>query len=426
MNSLKTFFRLVPLFLVAIACQYSNPAADSDVASISVGLNLPDPDDRRERTQSTPLPKTLIVDRVTLRVRGAGMDEIVQDLDLNSARTRASGTVEVPKGDNRIFTVFVRDENDILQYVGRDTTDIQGDNEAVNITTAGIYPAAVSLNVTRVGVLSVDLDWTRSSEDDFDRYEVVRSNSSDLSPGNRISLRTILNENNTDFTDLTTVGGNDYYYAVIVWDTEGMGLRSEPVGIRTGQFNELIYDDGNPTGGFFWAGLDQGSANRLTALTQVKVVIARYYIRNVIQGGTFRALVFTLDNNSIPVTLASKEVTAPGSGWFNVDFSEDDIFVNGDFYVMMQYNGVAQPRFGYNSTDNGRAWDYDGTSWSRWAGTYLMRAIVEQEGGLLKELAPAGQEDNPVVSAPRGQLPSTGSAPPLKVGFKDKLSSGPR
>lgn len=354
------------------------------------------------------------------------MDEIVQDLDLNSARTRASGTVEVPKGDNRIFTVFVRDENDILQYVGRDTTDIQGDNEAVNITTAGIYPAAVSLNVTRVGVSSVDLDWTRSSEDDFVSYEVVRSNSSDLSPGNRISLRTILNENNTDFTDLTTEGGNDYYYAVIVWDTEGMGLRSDPVGVRTGQFNELIYDDGNPTGGFFWAGLDQGSANRLTALTQVKVVIARYYIRNVIQGGTFRALVFTLDNNSIPVTLASKEVTAPGSGWFNVDFSEDDIFVNGDFYVMMQYNGVAQPRFGYNSTDNGRAWDYDGTSWSQWAGTYLMRAIVEQEGGLLKNLAPAGQEDNPVVSAPRGQLPSTGSAPPLKVGFKDKLSSGPR
>lgn len=402
MNQVKTYSYITILLLAAMGCQYSNPAAESDVANITVNLNLPDPDDRWERTQSTPLPKTLIVNQVTLRVRGGGMDEIVQDLDLNPARTRASGTVEVPKGDNRIFTVFVRDENDILQYVGRDTTDIQGDNAAVNITTAGIYPAAVRLSVTRVGVFSVDLDWTRSSEDDFDSYEVVRSNSSDLSPGNRISLRTILNENNTDFTDLTTEGGNDYYYAVIVWDTEGMGLRSDPVGIRTGQYNELIYDDGNPTGGYFWAGLDQGSANRLTALTQVKVVIARYYIWNVTQGGKFWALVFTLDENLIPVVHANKEVTATTTGWFNVDFSEENINVNGDFYVMMQYNGVDEPRFGFNPTDNGRAWDYDGTTWSQWNETYLMRAIVEQEGGLLKELAPAGPEDNPVVSAPRG------------------------
>ncbi len=409
MNLLK--YSSVALLLITGACQSSNPVAGGGTADVSISFNLPDPDARWELPKL--LGKTLTVVRVFIRVNGPGMDQIEQDLTINPARTRASGTLKVPKGDDRKFTAIVKDENNITQYVGQTTVSIQSNSATVNIVTEGIAPDPVTLSITRVGVWSVDLDWTRNGDNDFDSYIVARAKTPDLSKDNlnRVFLRTILNQNNTDFTDLTTDWNTEYYYAVIVLDTEAMGVPSNGVGIRTGRYSLLSEDNDNPTSSWAWSDALWGSAYRLTAPMRVKVISALYNITDVSQGGTFWALVFTLDINSVPIVLGNKEVTATEAGWFIVDFSAENIFVNGDFYVMMQYNGVDLPEFGLNFEDNDRAWDYDGDldEWTQWAGTYFMRTFVElEEGGLLKELAPAPPEDaNQALPAPKLAQPFT-------------------
>lgn len=41
------------------------------------------------------------------------------------------------------------------------------------------------------------------------------------------------------------------------------------------------------------------------------------------------------------------------------------------------YNGIDAPTFGYDPVDNGRAWDFYGSSWSLWNETYFFRATIQ-------------------------------------------------
>ncbi|KAB2907490.1 MAG: T9SS type A sorting domain-containing protein [Ignavibacteriales bacterium] len=64
-------------------------------------------------------------------------------------------------------------------------------------------------------------------------------------------------------------------------------------------------------------------------------------------------------------------------GWNKWDVSAQNIEVSGDFFVGLIYNGLDRPAFGYNTNNNGRAWDFDGTNWTMKDETYFIRALVK-------------------------------------------------
>ncbi|MBA7613759.1 MAG: hypothetical protein GH143_01475 [Calditrichaeota bacterium] len=72
-----------------------------------------------------------------------------------------------------------------------------------------------------------------------------------------------------------------------------------------------------------------------------------------------------------------------------VSYLDSNIAVDGDFFVVMMYDGSNYPSFGYDLADNDRAYDWDGENLIEWNETYFMRAIVEVPGSLLKEVGPS-------------------------------------
>lgn len=161
-----------------------------------------------------------------------------------------------------------------------------------------------------------------------------------------------------------------------------------------GQTVELIYDDGTPSLGYYWIAAGQGSGVRVSPPSYPATIVKlKYYIDDVSLGGTFvaRALDFS-PTSQTPSTGITTDVTANASaaGWVEVDVSSQQRRVNREFVVGMFYTGSSFPVFGADPQNNGRSWDYDGTSWAAWPETYFMRAIVQVGVGSQEDLQLAG------------------------------------
>ncbi|RLJ01815.1 MAG: hypothetical protein DRP11_03845, partial [Candidatus Aenigmatarchaeota archaeon] len=123
---------------------------------------------------------------------------------------------------------------------------------------------------------------------------------------------------------------------------------------------ELVYDDGEPTGGYYYEVEGTGSAVRMSSpFTPATVVGVCYYIANA--EGSFIVRLFD-DQDGMPGAdlMTPLKVTPTDTGWLDVDLSSYNITVDGDFYVAFMCGAVGTPSFGFNPEDNGRAWDYDG------------------------------------------------------------------
>lgn len=147
------------------------------------------------------------------------------------------------------------------------------------------------------------------------------------------------------------------------------------------QTANLTYDDGTPYSGYYWNNSGQGSANRMTPtlanaiLTQMEI-----YITGVNTGtATYKPIVLSNNGGSPGSDLATLNFKTASSypGWDATSLSSYGITVNGDFFVGMKYDGTNKPTFGYDQANNGRAWDFDGTSWASWSETYFMRATIQ-------------------------------------------------
>ena len=164
--------------------------------------------------------------------------------------------------------------------------------------------------------------------------------------------------------------------------THGRSMYSAPLSGGGGtQTANLIYDDGTPTSGYYWPGNGQGSVNRMTPtlnnaiLTQMEIYI------NGVQAGTATYKPIVLSNNggspgSNLVNLNFK-TAASYPAWDPTNLTSYNISLNGDFFVGLIYDGTNQPTYGYDPIDNGRAWDFNGTSWSAWNETYFIRATIQ-------------------------------------------------
>jgi len=176
-----------------------------------------------------------------------------------------------------------------------------------------------------------------------------------------------------------------------------------------GTIEELIYDDDTPSGSYSYVGYTM--ASRMSPSGACKILKLKYYttVTDPLIAG-FEPRVFNWEGTQ-PGTTILYETTADAvdGDWMEVDISAQNINVTGDF--MVGFGSIQDDVFmGYNTTDNGRAWDFDNTggTWSQWNETYFIRAIVEYSKGDIAELSPVSTRKSPPVprenfrSHPRG------------------------
>jgi len=103
-----------------------------------------------------------------------------------------------------------------------------------------------------------------------------------------------------------------------------------------------------------------------------------------------------------PGTTILYETTADAvdGDWMEVDISAQNIMVNDDF--MVGFGSIWPDVYmGYNTINNGRAWDYEASSgtWASWNETYFIRAIVEYTDGTIAELFPVNSSPDILIPA---------------------------
>jgi hypothetical protein len=153
-----------------------------------------------------------------------------------------------------------------------------------------------------------------------------------------------------------------------------------------GQTVELAYDDGTPSGLYWWTAANYGSAVRFTPpSTPVVLQTTRYFLGDLDAAGgggdgSFTVRVLNDAGGSPGSDLVTPFTVTPAStGWFDVDLSPYSLTATGDFYIAIIYDDVNSPAFGFDPVDNNRAWDTDGTSWITFDETYFIRAVVETQ-----------------------------------------------
>lgn len=396
---LTRLFIVITVLLVGLACLTDNPLTDPGTSSVTLNINLPSGEGIPDT--GTGLAKAMAITSVTVTVTADDMEDIEESLDISEEI--ASGTLEVPRGEDRTFAVECQDANGILQYSGSDTTDILEKSVTVEITTEGHYPSASTLTITSFDAVSVTLSWTKNADADFASYELVRAGSADdiASASTRESIVTITSQNTTTYTDDSVSPNTTYYYAIIVWDTEGMGMRSAPEGVLTPQLVEISYDDG------IWE--DNNWGDEVGDRYDQMFIAPSYpcYIRSVKlflrdksgTDGNYQIYIQDSGANDIFLSepLATVSSTATDAGdWVNWTISwgiRTDGTVADNFYVGIRYtsNRLWPDIFFDVSSWPLEAWHYDASTetWTEIFDVPSIRAYVEIGGSLLK--GPSGQ-----------------------------------
>ncbi len=168
--------------------------------------------------------------------------------------------------------------------------------------------------------------------------------------------------------------------------TSNGGNRTLPVRIKvssnTTMVAELAYDDGTPKRAYNWPQAGQGSAVRFTPPSaSAKLRQAKIFFTDIAAGNQVNLRVLA-DANGKPGSAmhGPVAVTVAATGWNTIDLSAANISINGDFYVMIEYNGASKPFFGSEDTQPlaKRSWDFDGQNWVLFdSEDYLIRAVVE-------------------------------------------------
>jgi hypothetical protein len=190
--------------------------------------------------------------------------------------------------------------------------------------------------------------------------------------------------------------------------TSNGGNRTVPVRVRVGRSGnvaELAYDNGTPTTSYNWRQAGQGSAVRFTPPGKpARLLQAKIFINSIVEGNQhhLRVLDASGAGGSPGRTISGPlAFTVPRAGWITYDLSHENISVDGDFYVMIEYNGTSKPFFGSEDTLplEKRSWDFDGSEWTLFdTEDYLIRAAVEYATGVVGRDGDAGLPENFALS----------------------------
>ncbi len=373
------------------------------------------------------LGKSLVTTTVILTVSAADMPTIEESLtDIDPDGNSATGTVVVRKGNDRTFTIECKDANGVVQYSGSATQDVLAATATVSITTEGHYPSASTLSITSFDAVSVTLSWAESTESDFASYELVRAGTAEdiESSSTRESIFTITGKTTTTYTDDSVSPNTRYYYAIIVWDTEGMGMRSSPpVSVQTPQYFSApgpwaIPDDGYKS---LWF-LNNSFAPSGSMVTNVE-----YRLRIGDAGDPFYFFCadyeIYISSSPSPGALEDNLVYDNLGGWTDGDFDddvEDDTDIYLDWRTTDHFNGETPNQYwGVYIIDN-------------WSGDYGQLDYLEfrihydapsSSPGLITIKVPASAADEgPSLNRSHPSGAAQGSIDPVSTGF-DKIKS---
>jgi hypothetical protein len=190
--------------------------------------------------------------------------------------------------------------------------------------------------------------------------------------------------------DLYGSGGAEYGAVATAFDNVGITANLP----RT---DELAYDDGSAGTSVFETDAGWGLVNRLTAPGSGKLMSVEFLYKgdnNQAGNGSFVLKVFA-DNGGKPgANLFTSAPVLPGNDavgtWFTVDVASQNLSIGGDFYVGLFYDGVSQPMIGADTSQNGRAWEWDNAqrAWvlldqnSYFPITLFIRTIVSSPTGV--------------------------------------------
>jgi hypothetical protein len=144
---------------------------------------------------------------------------------------------------------------------------------------------------------------------------------------------------------------------------------------------QYVYDDGVPEGGYFWNNTGSASAVRITPVQgRFLLVGMSIYFTGISSGDAVYKPIVLNSEGGVPdsgLIDADFKTAAVLPGWDSTDLTPYNIFVDGEFFVGLEYDGINNPMYGYDRTDNGRSWDYNGTEWVPFNETYFIRATVQ-------------------------------------------------
>ena len=154
----------------------------------------------------------------------------------------------------------------------------------------------------------------------------------------------------------------------------------------------LCYDDGSPEWEFTFSKTHLKFANKFRAPGGTWQLVTLYYyvIRDV--GEPFFASILEDDGSGAPGAwmIEPFEVEIANTGWFTVDVSADDIWVDGDFFIAMEL-GFGNAFFGRDERDNAHAWAHHFLyGWQQAQATYFVCAGLRSAGGSCMVLSAIG------------------------------------
>lgn len=153
---------------------------------------------------------------------------------------------------------------------------------------------------------------------------------------------------------------------------------------------ELAYDSGTPSTYYNFPGGTM--ASRMSPSGACKILRLKLNTRNNPSTSAFNAEVWDWVQNPNsgnwqpgPLLLQLPNQQAVNNAWTEIDVSNLNLFVSGDFLVGF---GSLNALVGMGSlpANNGRAWDYQGGAWSTYNQTYCLRAVVQYNDGRIVEM----------------------------------------
>ncbi len=187
---------------------------------------------------------------------------------------------------------------------------------------------------------------------------------------------------------------------ILIWSCSKR-TSSNPAGPSSGgqvDTTELKYDDGNPFSHFYWSVSDVASGVRMTipaAKATYKLVGFSVHLGQIFAGNNDYVIYICPMSGSTPADtcIAYYEFTSgTENDWNKYYITSSDITFNGgeDFVIAMGWDGINQPSLGFDTTSNGRSWDYAKGQWTHYTNTYFIRAwVANQVTGEVIELSPS-------------------------------------
>ncbi|MBN1999639.1 fibronectin type III domain-containing protein [candidate division KSB1 bacterium] len=330
---------LIYLALFTLFCSRDMPIShqmDNSNISFVVSVDMTD----RVIKDEASLAKVNDITKVVLTVSGPDMDTITKTLSGDG--DTFTGTIEVPKGNNRTFDMEARDARGIAQFDGSVTQNIQNDNETISLELEHIPSNAVTLQIISVNSEGVVLSWTQNTDSDFDHYRIVRSTSSTPTL-NDDKLEDIDSQYTTQYSDYSIERGVTYYYQVWVVDTEYWGTKSNTVQatIPATSSQKLYYDDGTFESYFSYSIYLNGFFVKFTPpSTPCRIDSLHFNLKDDSgeNGGNYYAVVTNSSGTDIFWSLSKTTYTGTNwVNWLNLFDTPSEATVYDYFYVGIQY-----------------------------------------------------------------------------------------